>query len=909
MGANVQLVSVRDSTQHFITVTDTEGNFSFENIAPTFYKLIYSSIGFKTEQKFVRVGGLETKLGVFEMLEETTILAGVEVKDKAISVEISGDTTSINAVAYKTNPDATAEDLLAKMPGVIVNGSGVQAQGEQVGKVLVDGREFFANDPSIALKTIPAEIIQKIEIFDQLSDQAQFSGYDDGNTTKTINIVTKPENRNGEFGRVYGGANIDAQYSAGGNFNYFNNDLRLSVVGLSNNVNEQNFTSEDLLGIASAGSRRGGFGGGAGGGRGGGGSSENFQTGPQTGISTTHAYGLNYSDEWGEKVRITGSYFFNLVNNDNDQIVNRENFVPNSANQFYEELSNSNRLNYNSRFNMRLIYTINERNSIIFSPRVSWQKTTLDDILIGQTSSDEGAILNSLVNDYYSISNGYNAQGNLLFRHRFEKRGRTISFNFGVQANDNTGDAYLDNITVFDPVLLGIDSLQQQTDLFANGITYSGNINYTEPLSNRVQMQFGYRVSVNNTDSDKRTFDASGGVESMMPLDTTLSNVFSSGYITQSPSIGIIYRKEKLFFRAGFAYQAALLENQQLFPEEGETSTQYNSYLPSAMVRYRFSKDANGIFFYRTFTQNPSIEQLQNVIDFTNPLYLATGNPNLNQSTNHLLMARYSKVNTEKSTSFFALASLRIINDYITNTTYVASEDSLINGDVLLRKGWQLSAPINLNGYANGRLLFTYGFPISPAKSNLNVNLGATYTRTPGLVNRIENTSHTVAYNGGLVFSSNISKDVDYTLLYDLNYNTVENNVQTNLSNNYLSQVFLFKLNWIFWKGFVFRNNLSYKIYNGYTEGFNDNYVLWNMSIAKKFLAKKQAELEFRVFDLLNQNTTINRINTENYIEEIRTDVIQQYFMLTFTYTFKHFKGFVDRQDQNRPGTGRGGRW
>ena len=662
-----------------------------------------------------------------------------------------------------------------------------------------------------------------------------------------------------------------------------------------------------LIGIASAGTWPGGFGGGAGGGRGGG--SENFQTGPQTGISTTHAYGLNYSDEWGEKVRVTGSYFFNLVNNENDQIVNRENFVPNSANQFYEELSNSNRVNYNNRFNMRLIYTINERNSIIFSPRVSWQTTTLNDILTGQTSSDEGAILNALVNDYYNKSNGYNAQGNLLFRHRFEKRGRTISLNFGLQANDNTGNAYLDNITVFDPDLLGIDSLQQQTDLLANGITYSGNINFTEPLGKRMQMQFGYRVSLNNTDSDKRTFDASEGIESIMPLDTTLSNVFSSEYITQSPSVGIMYRQEKLFFRAGFAYQSALLDNQQLFPQEGETSTQYNSYLPSAMIRYRFSKDANGIFFYRTFTQNPSIEQLQNVIDFTNPLYLATGNPNLNQSTSHMLMARFSKVNTEKSTSFFVLASLRIINDYITNTTYVASADSLINGDVLLRKGWQLSAPINLNGYANGRLLFTYGIPISAAKSNLNFNLGATYIRTPGLVNRIENTSHTVTYNGGLVFSSNISQNVDYTFVYDLNYNTVENNVETNLSNNYLSQVFRFKLNWIFWKGFVFRNNVSYQVYNGYTEGFNDNYVLWNMSIAKKLLAKKQAELEFRVFDLLSQNTTINRINTENYIEEIRTDVLQQYFMLTFTYTFKNFKGFVDLQDQKRPGPGGGRRW
>ena len=427
VGSSIQLISVRDSSQYFITATDKDGYYLFNKVPATFYKLIYSSTGYITEQKFVRVKEADTDLGVFESHQDTELLDAVEINAKALNVETKGDTTAINAQSYKVNPDATAEDLIAKMPGIIVNGTGVQAQGEQVGKVLVDGREFFANDPSIALKTIPAEIVQKIEIFDQQSDQAQFSGFDDGNTTKTLNIVTKPENRNGQFGRVYAGANVDSQYKAGGNFNHFDQSLRLSVVGLSNNVNLQNFTSEDLLGIASAGSRRGGRGGSGGGPGGGLGGSETFQTGSQGGISTTHAYGVNYSDEWGEKVRVTGSYFFNYLDNQNDQIVNRENLIPGLENQFYNELNNSNRINYNNRFNMRLIYTINDRNSIIFTPRVSWQKTDLDDLLAGKTTVTEGTVLNSLLNDYNSINTGYNASGNLLLRHRFEKRGRTIA--------------------------------------------------------------------------------------------------------------------------------------------------------------------------------------------------------------------------------------------------------------------------------------------------------------------------------------------------------------------------------------------------------------------------------------------------------------------------------------------------
>lgn len=902
-GASVQLISIRDTTQQFITATDADGFYKFSNIPSTFYKLIYSSVGYKTGQKFVRVSGTETNLGVFEVEQDKLVLDVIEINSTALTVEIKGDTTSINAQAFKTNPDATAEDLIAKMPGIIVNGSGVQAQGEQVGKVLVDGREFFANDPSIALRSIPASIVQKIEIFDQQSDQAQFSGFDDGNTTKTLNIVIKPENRNGQFGRVYAGANASKQYSVGGNFNHFDNELRLSIIGLSNNINKQNFTSEDLLGIASAGSRRGGRGGGA---RGGG---ENFQTGEQEGISETHAYGLNYSDEWGKKIKVTSSYFFNFLNNVNDQSVNRENFVPNVENQFYTEDNYSGRTNYNHRFNMRLIYSINERNSIIFTPSVSWQKTSLDDSLFGQTTLENGTILNSLLNDYNSLNTGYNASGSLLLRHRFEKRGRTISLRTRIQANDNNGDAGLNNLTVYDQSFLDSDTIQQQTDLNVHGITYSAKVNYSEPLGERAQIQFGYRISINESTSDKRTFDASSvSQESMMPLDTALSNVFHSTYITNSPSLGIMYRKEKMFLRASLAYQNASLNNLQEFPNDGEFSRNFNSILPFAMMRYRFSKDANIRMFYRTFTQNPSINQLQNVVDNSNPIYLTTGNPQLDQSTNHMIVARYTSVNTAKSSSFFMLASARITNNYITNSTYIVSQDTVINADIILRKGGQISAPVNLDGYANMRLLFTYGLPVSFLKSNVNISLGTNYKRTPGLVNKVNNTSNTMTYTGGIVVASNISENIDYTLGYDLSLNTVNNNVETSISNEYLSQNFQMKLNYIFLGGIVFRNNFNYQVYNGYTDGFNDAYLLWNMSIAKKFLPKKQAEIELSVFDLLNQNTSISRINTESYIEEIRTDVLQQYFMLTFTYTLKNFKGFVDRNQERRKEYMRG-RW
>jgi len=275
------------------------------------------------------------------------------------------------------------------------------------------------------------------------------------------------------------------------------------------------------------------------------------------------------------------------------------------------------------------------------------------------------------------------------------------------------------------------------------------------------------------------------------------------------------------------------------------------------------------------------------------------GNPALDQSTNHMINARYSSINSKQASSFFALASLRAIDNYVTNSTLVVDSDTLINGEYLLRAGGQISKPVNLSGYLNARLLFNYGVPLSFIKTNLNMNLGATYIKAPGLVNGISNISQNMTYNGSIALSSNISKKIDYTLLYDLTYNDVVNDIQSNLSEDYTYQSLGVKLNWNFWNDFVFRSALSYQIYSGFTEKFNDEFTLWNMSLAKKLLKNKQAEIELRIYDLLDQNTAIARTNTESYIEESRTSVLQQYFMLTFTYTISNFKGVVDRSKQD----------
>ena len=334
-GATIVLTGSKDSLNPKTVLSDAKGNFEIKNLVADKYRLVTSIIGYDIIIQNINIQASNKTALQFTLSKMAKDLGEVVVTAKKPVVVQRGDTLEFNASELKVNPDATAEDMIKKLPGVVIDKNGaVTTMGEQVRKVTVDGRDFFGDDATAALRNLPSSVIDKIQVFDRLSDQAQLTGFDDGNSTKSINIVTKAGMRNGQFGRIYAGAGTEGTYNAGGNVSMFKNNLRLTFVGLTNNVNQQNFASEDLLGISSSGGG-GRSGGGRGGGAGGfGGSNNSFNVGAQNGISKTNSFGLNYSDLWGKKVDVSGSYFFNNSNANNNQTSNTETFLTSGKSQF-----------------------------------------------------------------------------------------------------------------------------------------------------------------------------------------------------------------------------------------------------------------------------------------------------------------------------------------------------------------------------------------------------------------------------------------------------------------------------------------------------------------------------------------------------------------------------------------------
>ncbi|MDJ1495444.1 outer membrane beta-barrel protein [Cytophagaceae bacterium DM2B3-1] len=897
IGATVMLTPQTDTTKKVYILTDVEGRFTFGSLSNQTYILSVSYLGYEPFKQAISVSSAKQDMGTLQINPKTTQLNEVQIRAKRYEERTvqKGDTTEYNAGAFKTNRDANAEDLVTKMPGVTMENGTVKAQGEDVKKVLVDGKEFFGDDATLALRNLPAEVIDKIQVFDRMSEQSQFTGFDDGQSVKTINIVTRADKRNGQFGKIYAGYGTDDRYQAGGNLNIFKGNNRISILGLSNNINQQNFATQDLVGAFSGGgNQRGGGGnrGGGGGGQGGGGNnaSNNFLVGQQSGISTTNSLGLNYSGNWGKKVTINGSYFFNKANTQNQTLLNREYFIDADSSQYYNTNTFSGNTNWNHRFNLRLEYKIDSANSIVFTPRLSFQTNNSISNTLGRTQLSDGNLLNDITNTYNSDRKGYTIGNEILYRHRFTKQGRTFSFGINTSWNKNDGNNRLYSLAQY---YTNEITTQETTDQISisntDGYTLSGNVVYTEPLSRKSQLQFNYNSSFTQSNALKETYDYDENTDSHNKLNPTLSNTFDNQNYVNRASVGYRINDKKLNMMANVGFQKADLIGNQLFPITNKINRSFYNALPSLMLNYKFTTSRNIRIFYRTSTNLPSITQLQNVINNNNPLLLTGGNPNLRQEFVHSFMARYSAAQPTKGRTLLAMLSLTRTNNNIGNSTFIATKDSVLTQDITLKKGAQLSTPVNLNGSWSTRSLFTYGLPVGFMKSNLNLTSSVTYNNTPALINTVTNTSNSYTLSQGLTLSSNISEKIDFTLGYTGNYNIVRNTLQPQLNNNYFYHLANGKLNWTFGKGFVLQNNVSYTQYFGLEGGYNQSYVLWNASFAKKFFKDQNGELKLSVFDLLNQNNNISRNVTETYIEDSQTQVLKQYFMLTFTYTLRSF--------------------
>jgi hypothetical protein len=902
IGANAVLIHLPDSVRTG-TAVGTDGNFEISGVAPGRYLFSASFIGYREQRQPLTVpeGGAPVAVGTVAMQTGGVALKTVVVTGQAVQAVQHGDTTSLNARAFKTNPDATAGDLITKMPGISVDASGkTQAQGEQVQQVLVDGKPFFGTDPDAVLKNLPADAIDRVEIFDQQSEQSRFSGFNDGNTQKTLNIITKPSFRNGQFGRAVVGAGPD-RYRASLNLNDFHENRRMTVLAQSNNVNEQNFGSDDLLGVI--GNSAGGGGGRGNGGAGGsGGNAGDFLVNQNGGISKTTAAGLNYSNSWNKKTELTGSYFFNRSTNTLNSSTNRQ-FVTGAL---YSENSLSSSTNTNHRANFRLDHKIDSMTSVLFRPRISWQQNDAGKTLLGLTSRE--GLTQSQINSLYTSDNqGINPGGDLLLRRRLGHRtGRTLSLNISGAYNGRSGTSVLNTTNIGSTAT----DLNQRSELTQHSGNISGNLAYTEPVGQHAQLQANYSLNYAPNNSAKYTNDFNDTDREYNILNEALSNVFNNYYLTQGGGLSYRYNTRTFQASVGASGQVARLRGDQTFPRPGPVDYTFWNVLPQAMVMWRPDREHNVRVFYRTSTNAPSINQLQAVVNNSNPLQLTIGNPALRQEYAHNMVARYTATKAGSSSNFFALLSGSYTQNPISNRTIVAARDTTIvpvgtTEAVTLPAGGQLTQSTNLQQQYSLRALASYGRPLAVIKSNINVSLGANYSQNPGLVNELLNYARTPSLTAGLTLSSNVSEKLDFTLSSNSTQSYVRNTLRKQLNNTYFNQLTRLKLSWIVGPGISIQTDVAHQLYRGLSASYNQNYVLWNASIGKKIFPGQRGEIKLYAFDILKQNRAIQRNVNVAYYEDVQTTVLQQYFMLMFTYNIRSANMTALPEG---PGNGRRGR-
>ena len=482
----------------------------------------------------------------------------------------------------------------------------------------------------------------------------------------------------------------------------------------------------------------------------------------------------------------------------------------------------------------------------------------------------------------------------------FPKKGRTLTVggNSGYHSNIDEANRLAENQFFGEEVRTEV--LNQFTDRDRTGYHWEADLSYTEPIGKNGQIELEYEIRNNWNDSDLITYDVLDQIDptevNLLP-DTALSNVFISDYLSQDLEIGYQYKVKKFRIQLEAEYRRADLINQQEFPQPFDIERTFENWAPTVRIDFNFSKNKRLDLDYDTYIRTPNINQLQDVIDISNPLRLRTGNPELDQAFTNRIRARFRNRNPETDQSFFVYLSSSSTNNFITNRSIIAEAPILLEEGITLEEGSQLTFPVNLDGYWNVRSYLNYGQPLGFLKSNGNIFGSVNYSRRPGMINEQLNFVNNTNLRVGVSISSNISDQVDFRLSTRSGFNTAENSLQPSLNNHFFSQSTRLTYDWIIWNELIYRLDLNHRFNSGLAEDLDNSFLLLNMSIGTKILKHNRGELSLNVYDLFKQNNNIRRNVTELYIEDAESNVLQRYFMLTFHYNLRHFNRGTTEED------------
>jgi len=878
--ATITVLQKSDSSLVTFTMTTGNGSFSLSNIAYGDYRLLVTHVGYHNVNKYFTISDTSKNidLGNIEMSDKSKVLEEVVLQAEAPPVTLVGDTVQYNAGSFKTKPNAIVEDLLKKLPGVQVEKDGtVKAQGQEVKKVLVDGKEFFGNDPKIATKNLPADAVDKVQVYDRQSDMAQLTGFDDGQSEKTINLKLKKDKKKGVFGKVNAGGGTDGRYQGRFNVNSFKSARQMSVIGMGNNTNAEGFSFMDILSFTGAMSQVN---------SGGGNVNINISSGDALGglpgggnnnaINTSWAGGANYNNIVGTKMEVQSNYFFSRYNPVTDQQLSRQYILPDST-YFYHQNSRTNNLSYSHRFNLTYDYVIDSLHSFKFTPGLSWQKAKSRSQSDYETLSEQLLRSNRGYSDNFSASNGYNFSGTLLFRKKFDRKGRTFSISLGSNLNESDSNGELESVNQFyntagNPVRT--DSINQRSSTASDVKGFTARAVYTEPLFKRSLIEFSVSKNESRSVSDKVTYDYNRNSGKHDLLNPVLTSNYENTYGTATAGIRLRTQKKKYSYSVGVTWQNASLEGTiKTGIKDSVISKSFNNLLPNARFQYSFTKFKSLQVDYRASTNQPSVSQLQPVPDISNPLNIKEGNPDLKQEYTHRINAHYTGVNPFRGKSFFWFSSYSFTNNRI------------VNFDVIDSFGRKRTRPVNVDGVYNLNNDLSIGWPLRFLKATMNFNSGFGYSKTIQFINTVQNEIRNTSIDPNLEISKSFKNKFDLTISGGFTYNKAKYSLQSSLNNDYFTQDYSLDIGWQLPKNFYLSTDFRYTVSSQRAEGYNAKVPLWNASVSKLFLKYNRGELKLSVYDLLNENQAIVRNTNSNYIEDQNNRVLRRFFLLGFTYS------------------------
>lgn len=879
-GTSVQLLLLPDSLRKGYVMADENGGFAFNKVDSGKYalRLDLSGMDRRTIVLDIPTDRDTIDLGNIRLDENATTLEGVVVTGVRAAVVAKQDTIEFNAGSFRTQQNATVEDLLKKLPGVEVGSDGsIKSQGKTISKILIDGEEFFADDPKIASKNLPSDIVEKVQVIDRKSDQARLTGIDDGDDETVINLSVKKGMNNGWFGTIGGGYGTDGRYQANLNVNFFRNGNQISLIGGANNINEMGFTDMG----------RGRF--------------RDF--GGNNGINSTQQFGINFNVGKEKKIRFGGNLFYSHSKRDSRSRSTTQYLLADST-SVQQSLANTIDRGHSVRGDFRLQWNIDPANVIDFRPRFSFNdrrsESDADKSLI--SGGFDGQLVNTDISRRFNRGTSWEASGDLIWNHKFLSRpGRS----FSVRARYSFSDTrqHTTSLSEIEYLLLNKDAetLFRYLDNKNWSNLVEGRLTWSEPLGNPANgnaIQIAYRMQYSWNNGDRLTYNLPTGLvtDDGIPnlnavpdgavADYDLSNRFRNNFMTQELQVGFSRKTSAYNLNAGMIFAPSYSQSHDLInPDRNIPKRWVWNVAPYLRFRYKFSKNSSLMLHYRARTSSPSLTALQPVADVSDPLNISVGNPELKPTFTQSLGGHINLYDEDRQQSIsaflnasYALNSVvgRTITDHETGVR--TSTYANANGDWQVMGMGMINAPFRGSHWRySGRLMLRYAN--SPGYLNGEFNRSGNFNASPSI---------------GVTYSIDLAQ---FSLNPTYSFSMATNSLPEQKNRYVHSYGFQASAQVDLPFGLQLSTDLDFSKASGYSAGYNQAQWLWNAQIAYSTLSDKSLTFSVRAYDMLGQKKNISRSVSSGMIVDNEYNDLTRYVMFGVSWTFNTMKKKVKRPE------------